>query len=78
MADSAQPVDGYEVLEKLAQQHPLPNEIIEYRNVAKLKSTYLDTLPLLLAQDGRVLVMLDRRLCCAEKACSVEENLSRI
>jgi DNA polymerase I len=36
-----------EVLTKLSSQHPLPAMILEYRQMAKLKSTYLDALPLL-------------------------------
>src|SRR5205085_7697672 len=34
-----------EVLEELARRHPLPAKIIEYRQYAKLKNTYVDTLP---------------------------------
>ncbi len=36
-----------EVLTKLSSQHPLPALILEYRQMAKLKSTYIDALPLL-------------------------------
>jgi DNA polymerase I len=36
-----------EVLSKLSKQHPLPALILEYRQMAKLKSTYIDALPLL-------------------------------
>src|SRR5206468_8214067 len=34
------------VLEELAQSHPLPARLLEYRALSKLKSTYLDALPL--------------------------------
>ncbi len=37
-----------DVLEELSAQHPLPAKIIEYREVAKLKSTYVDALPKLI------------------------------
>jgi DNA polymerase I len=37
-----------DVLEEMANQHPLPAKIIEYREIAKLKSTYVDTLPKLI------------------------------
>jgi len=40
-----------EVLTKLSSQHPLPALILEYRQMAKLKSTYIDALPLLV--DGK-------------------------
>ena len=37
-----------DVLQELAEAHPLPAKIIEYREVAKLKSTYVDSLPKLI------------------------------
>ena len=40
-----------EVLTRLASRHPLPDKILEYRQLAKLKSTYIDALPQLV--DGR-------------------------
>jgi len=39
------PSTDVEVLSELAQEHPLPAKIIEYRQYAKLKSTYVDALP---------------------------------
>ena len=48
------PSTDQEVLEKLSEQHPLPGAILEYRSLSKLKSTYLDTLPTLMARDGRI------------------------
>ena len=42
-----------EVLEELALGHPLPAKIIEYRQYAKLKSTYIDALPQLILQRTR-------------------------
>jgi len=35
---------GADVLEALAEQHPLPKKVLEWRQIAKLKSTYADTL----------------------------------
>ncbi|MDI4740132.1 DNA polymerase, partial [Salmonella enterica subsp. enterica serovar Kentucky] len=48
-----QNVNGYpstseEVLEELALDYPLPKVILEYRGLAKLKSTYTDKLPLMI------------------------------
>src|SRR5260370_34070989 len=44
-----------DILEELSAQHPLPTRIIEYREVAKLKSTYVDSLPKLINRDtGRL------------------------
>jgi DNA polymerase-1 len=42
-----------DVLEELSAQHPLPAKIIEYREVAKLKSTYVDALPKLIHPETR-------------------------
>jgi len=41
-----------EVLLKLAARHPLPEKILEYRQLAKLKSTYIDALPALAAEQA--------------------------
>jgi len=43
-----------ETLETLAPLHPLPRLVLEYRHLSKLKSTYIDALPLLADTDGRV------------------------
>src|SRR5258708_18873795 len=37
-----------EILEALSAQHPLPKQVIEYREFAKLKSTHVDSLPKLI------------------------------
>jgi DNA polymerase I len=37
-----------DILEEMADQHPLPAKVIEYREIAKLKSTYVDALPKLI------------------------------
>ncbi len=41
-------------LEKLRGEHPIIGQILEYRELKKLLSTYIDTLPLLLAKDNRL------------------------
>ena len=48
------PSTDEEVLSRLAPMHALPALILEYRQLAKLKSTYLDALPRLMDPDGRV------------------------
>jgi DNA polymerase I len=42
-----------DILEEMADQHPLPAKVIEYREVAKLKSTYVDSLPHLIHPETR-------------------------
>ena len=72
------PSTDHEVLEKLAEQHALPRAIIEYRNVAKLKSTYLDTLPELLGSDGRVRTTLHQAQAATGRLTSSDPNLQNI
>ena len=47
-----------EVLTKLSSQHPLPALILEYRQMSKLKSTYIDALPLLVDSESSVCMRL--------------------
>ena len=42
------------VLEKLAEKHPVPKLILDYRSLVKLKNTYLDNLPNDILKDGRI------------------------
>lgn len=72
------PSTDHEVLEKLAEEHPLPNAIIEYRNVAKLKSTYLDTLPTLIGADGRVRTTFHQAATATGRLSSTNPNLQNI
>lgn len=68
----------HEVLEKLAEDHPLPRAIIEYRTVAKLKSTYLDTLPTLIAPDGRIRTTFNQAAAATGRLSSTNPNLQNI
>jgi len=72
------PSTDHEVLEKLAELHPLPNAISEYRNVAKLKSTYLDTLPELIGADGRIRTTFNQAAAATGRLSSVNPNLQNI
>jgi DNA polymerase-1 len=72
------PSTDHEVLEKLAEEHPLPQAIIEYRNVAKLKSTYLDTLPTLVGTDGRVRTTFHQAATATGRLSSTNPNLQNI
>ncbi len=72
------PSTDQEVLEKLGQQHPLPKQIIEYRTLSKLKSTYLDTLPLLVAKDGRLHTSFHQASTATGRLSSSEPNLQNI
>jgi DNA polymerase-1 len=72
------PSTDHEVLEKLAEQHALPQAIIDYRNVAKLKSTYLDTLPALVGTDGRIRTTMHQAQAATGRLSSSDPNLQNI
>lgn len=68
-----------EVLQELALQHELPKEILEYRNLFKIKSTYLDTLPdLINPKTGRVHTSLNQTVTATGRLSSSEPNLQNI
>jgi len=72
------PSTDQEVLEKLAEQHPLPREVIEFRAVQKLKTTYLDTLPGLLGRDGRLHTSFHQAATATGRLSSSDPNLQNI
>ena len=72
------PSTDQEVLEKLAEQHPLPREVIEFRAVQKLKTTYLDTLPSLAGRDGRLHTSFHQAATATGRLSSTEPNLQNI
>jgi DNA polymerase-1 len=72
------PSTDQEVLEKLAEKHDLPRAIIEYRSLSKLKSTYLDTLPDLVAKDGRLHTTFHQAATATGRLSSSDPNLQNI
>jgi len=68
-----------DVLEELANQHPLPAKVIEYREVAKLKSTYVDTLPKLIHPfTGRLHTSFSQTGTATGRLSSSDPNLQNI
>ncbi len=68
-----------EVLEKLAEDYPLPATILQWRSLSKLKSTYTDKLPLLIhAQTGRVHTNYAQAVAITGRLASSEPNLQNI
>lgn len=68
-----------EVLEKLADDYPLPARILEHRSLAKLKSTYTDKLAqLALPRTGRVHTHYAQAVAVTGRLSSVEPNLQNI
>lgn len=67
------------VLEELARQHPLPAKIIEYRQFAKLKNTYVDALPgLINPRTGRVHASFQQAVAATGRLSSSDPNLQNI
>ncbi|MFO0817574.1 MAG: DNA polymerase I [Pirellulales bacterium] len=67
------------VLEELAPLHPLPAKMVEYRQLAKLKSTYLDALPeLVLPETGRIHSSFKQDVAATGRLSSTDPNLQNI
>ena len=68
-----------DILEELAAQHPLPEKIIEYREFAKLKSTYVDALPKLIhPETGRLHTSFSQTGTATGRLSSSDPNLQNI
>jgi len=68
-----------EVLEKLAEDYPLPAKILEHRSLSKLKGTYTDKLPLMVnAATGRVHTNYAQAVAITGRLSSNEPNLQNI
>jgi DNA polymerase-1 len=68
-----------EVLTQLAPQHELPADILNYRSLSKLKSTYVDALPLLVhPETGRLHTSLNQTVTATGRLSSSEPNLQNI
>ncbi len=68
-----------DVLEQLALGHPLPQKILEHRTLAKLKSTYADTLPgLVHPATGRVHTSFNQLVTATGRLSSASPNLQNI
>jgi len=68
-----------EVLEKLSRHHDLPFEILGYRNLSKLKSTYIDALPKLIhPETGRVHTSYNQTVTATGRLSSSDPNLQNI
>jgi DNA polymerase-1 len=70
---------GMEVLEELAGLHELPSEVLNYRSLTKLRSTYLDTLPSLINQQtGRLHTSFNQTVTATGRLSSSDPNLQNI
>ncbi|MFC3654490.1 DNA polymerase I [Xanthomonas hyacinthi] len=74
-----QPSTNEEALEAIAEQHELPRVILEYRGLAKLRSTYTDKLPEMINPDtGRVHTSYHQAGAATGRLSSADPNLQNI
>lgn len=67
-----------DVLEKLAVEYPLVSKILEYRQLAKLKSTYADGLANFIEEDGRIHTTFQQTVTATGRLSSTDPNLQNI
>ncbi len=73
------PSTDAEVLEELARLHPLPAKILQYRQYAKLKNTYVDALPeMICPETGRVHASFHQAVTATGRLSSSDPNLQNI
>ncbi len=73
------PSTDTDVLERLASQHDLPREILRHRQLAKLKGTYVDTLPELIhPETGRIHTSYNQTVTATGRLSSSDPNLQNI
>lgn len=76
---SGKPSTNEDVLQELALDHPLPKVLLEYRGLAKLKSTYTDKLPKMINQQtGRVHTSYNQAVAITGRLASSDPNLQNI
>ncbi len=67
-----------DVLEGLAKEYPIVADVLEYRGLAKLKSTYADGLRAQIAEDGRIHTSFHQTITATGRISSTEPNLQNI
>ncbi len=67
-----------EVLDKLAPDYPFVADILEYRQLTKLKSTYADGLAAVIQEDGRIHSTFNQTITATGRISSTEPNLQNI
>lgn len=77
--ETGQYATGEEILSKLAFEHPIAAQILEFRELQKLKSTYVDALPLLInPHTGMVHTSYNQAVAATGRLSSTDPNLQNI
>ena len=69
---------GAEILQVLAPEHPICSEVLSWRELSKLKSTYADALPRMIREDGRIHTTYAQTVAATGRLSSNEPNLQNI
>jgi DNA polymerase-1 len=78
-AKGGRPSTDADVLEELASQHPLPRLVLGFRQLAKLKGTYVDALPALVeSETGRIHTSFNQTVTATGRLSSSDPNLQNI
>ena len=67
-----------DVLEKLSEEYPIVRDILEYRGLVKLKSTYADGLAVYIGEDRRIHTSFNQTITATGRISSTEPNLQNI
>lgn len=69
---------SYDVLVKLLDAHPIVEKVLEYRELTKVKSTYVDALPPMVGRDGRLHTYFNQVGTATGRLASEKPNLQNI
>ena len=69
---------GVEVLQPLAREHAIVAKVLEYREVTKLKNTYIDVIPKLVGPDGRLRTVFHQTATATGRLSSTNPNLQNV
>jgi DNA polymerase-1 len=69
---------GIEVLQPLARDHEIVAAVLEYREVTKLKNTYIDVIPKLAGPDGRLRTIFNQTTTATGRLSSTNPNLQNV
>ena len=67
-----------EVLEKVKEEHPIVNAVLEYRNLTKLNSTYVEGMKPLIGEDGKIRAHFQQTVTATGRLSCTEPNLQNI